>query len=277
MNKNWDKALPPIEAWRECFRVLKDGAFLFTMAIPRLDCLWRISRDLESIGFVLEFTPIFHTFASGFPKAMNVAKAIDKRLGVEREVVGNYKRDGSAYQKESPHNQLSNGKAIDGRTTSLIEKRLEEARTKGIDITVPTSDEAKRMDGSYGGFQPKPAVEVIIVAMKPLSEKTYVDQALKNGKGCTWLDPCRIPIGNEVIQAGTSKSIRNGNFNEHEGWSRPWKKNDPELFAKRCDEALERTNSLGRFPANLLCGSGIDVNIEALIEARRILNENSKY
>ena len=44
--------------------------------------------------------------------------------------------------------------------------------------TKATSLQAKALDGSYGGFQPKPAVEVIIVAMKPLSEKTYVDQAL---------------------------------------------------------------------------------------------------
>lgn len=48
-------------------------------------------------------------------------------------------------------------------------------------------------EGSYGGFQPKPAVEIIVVAMKPLSERTFVDQALKNGKGITWLHDCRVP------------------------------------------------------------------------------------
>jgi len=56
-------------------------------------------------------------------------------------------------------------------------------------------DEAKALDGSYAGYQPKPAVEVILVCMKPLSEKTYVDQALKNGKGISWLMPdCGIPV-----------------------------------------------------------------------------------
>jgi hypothetical protein len=49
-------------------------------------------------------------------------------------------------------------------------------------------------DGSYSGFQLKPAVEVIVVAMKPLEEKTYKAQALSNGHGCTWLDDCRIPF-----------------------------------------------------------------------------------
>ena len=53
------------------------------------------------------------------------------------------------------------------------------------------------MTGSYAGFQPKPAVEVIIVAMKPRDKKTYADQALSNGKGVTWLDDCKIPFDGE--------------------------------------------------------------------------------
>jgi DNA modification methylase len=52
-----------------------------------------------------------------------------------------------------------------------------------------------RLEGAYASFQPKPAVEVIIVAMKPLKEKTFLDQAQSNKKGITWLDDCRIPTG----------------------------------------------------------------------------------
>ncbi|KKL13140.1 hypothetical protein LCGC14_2528710, partial [marine sediment metagenome] len=66
-----------------------------------------------------------------------------------------------------------------------------------FDITTSSTPQAKVLDGSYGGFQPKPAVEVIIVAMKPLSEKTFVDQALKNRKGITWLDNGRMPYDGE--------------------------------------------------------------------------------
>jgi len=42
MGKDWDKALPPIETWKECLRVLKPGAFAFVMCIPRQDCLSRM-------------------------------------------------------------------------------------------------------------------------------------------------------------------------------------------------------------------------------------------
>lgn len=65
---------------------------------------------------------------------------------------------------------------------------------------IPITPEAEQAFGSYAGFQPKPAVEVIIVAMKPLSEKTYIDQFFHNGKGVSWLNECRIPY-REVIEA----------------------------------------------------------------------------
>ena len=63
-----------------------------------------------------------------------------------------------------------------------------------MDITIPGSDEAKALDGSYAGYQPKPAVEVVIVVMKPLAEGSFLNQAMKNGKGVTWLDDMRIPF-----------------------------------------------------------------------------------
>jgi hypothetical protein len=40
---------------------------------------------------------------------------------------------------------------------------------------------------------------VIIVAMKPLKEKTFTEQAESNGKGITWLDDCRIPYADEAM------------------------------------------------------------------------------
>jgi hypothetical protein len=62
--------------------------------------------------------------------------------------------------------------------------------------TKPATVEARYFEGSYHGFSPRPIVEVIIFAMKPCEEKTYVDQALSNGKGVTWFDDCRIPFEN---------------------------------------------------------------------------------
>ena len=175
MGKDWDKAVPSVELWEECLRVLKPGGFAFIMSAPRADVQSEMIKRLEQAGFRVDFTPIYWTYATGFPKAANMGKLVDKRLGVEREVIGekikkagditggNFKRDGSYPDKK-------------------------------LDITIAASDEAKALDGSYAGYQPKPAVEVVIVVMKPLSEKSFLNQAMKNGKGVTWLDDLRIPF-----------------------------------------------------------------------------------
>lgn len=93
------------------------------------------------------------------------------------------------------------------------------------------------LDGSYGGFQPKPAVEVIIVAMKPLSEKTFVDQALANGKGVTWLDDCRVPT-----------SENNG---------RPQGSMPQPMDWGKSTGLVTEGDARGRFPANLLVSDDV--------------------
>ncbi len=222
MGKEWDKALPDIRVWKECLRVLKPGAFAFVMSIPRSDCLSRMIISLEDAGFNVGFSPIYWAYASGFPKASNVSKMVDKRLGVERKRVtgGMGTKGGNTYANE--------GGYIAG----------EELDKEAI------TPQAKALDGSYGGFQPKPAVEVIIVAMKPLSEKTFVDQALKNGKGITWLDDCRIPLehGDDIV----AKNPHTHRMNNR-------------AYSDIYGEYQESSYTLpaGRFPANLIVSDDV--------------------
>ncbi|MBA7635418.1 hypothetical protein ES703_43022 [subsurface metagenome] len=177
MGKDWDKALPDKRIWAECLRVLKPGSFAFVMSIPRSDCQARMVIALQDAGFRVDFTPIYWAYASGFPKAQNIGKAVDKKLGAKREVIG---KNPNVPQR---HNT--------GSGSLNWNESLRDYNDNSI--TKSATPQAKALDGSYGGFQPKPAVEVIIVCMKPLSEKTFVDQALKNRKGITWLDSVRIP------------------------------------------------------------------------------------
>ena len=182
MGKSWDKMLPPKEIFEESLRVLKPGSFAFVMSAPRSDVQYRMVQMLEDVGFEIGYTPIYWTYATGFPKAMNIGKAVDKRLGKERKVVGKHPDPRHKYL----NTDIRSGNAAGGGHTNA-------ARESGL-ITAPASDEAKKLDGSYAGYQPKPAVEVVIVAMKPLDQKGYLDQALDNQKGVTWLDNCRIPF-----------------------------------------------------------------------------------
>lgn len=90
LNKEWD-VLPSIEIWQECFRVLKPGAFSFFMTTPRQDSLCQILTDLLQVGFNMRFSSLYFAYAAGFPKAMNLSKAVDEKLGFEREVIGESK------------------------------------------------------------------------------------------------------------------------------------------------------------------------------------------
>ena len=183
MGKDWDKAVPSVELWEECLRVLKPGGFAFIMSAPRADVQSEMIKRLEQAGFRVDFTPIYWTYATGFPKAANMGKLVDKRLGVEREVVG---KKECGYQVSISKTRKEQGY-----------RPNETNATTEVDITIPGSDEAKALDGSYAGYQPKPAVEVVIVVMKPLSEKSFLNQAMKNGKGVTWLDDLKIPFATE--------------------------------------------------------------------------------
>ena len=267
MNKDWDKAVPDVAIWKECLRVMKPGAFAFVMCSPRSDVQAEMVIKLKEAGFEVNFSPVYWVYASGFPKAMNVSKAVDRKVqdlawkalqgfvydevfkpldisqnlyarlvelydvaigevGFERIVTGIVK----GMAKQNPE---FNGTA-QGRKENYLKPEYEK--------TIPTSEEARRLAGSYAGFQPKPSVEVIIVAMKPLSEKTYVDQALKNGKGITWLDDGRIPYQSDNDKDGAvwGKDAEISVYGwaggkDHKG------ENDGRLSSDK-----------GRFPANLL-------------------------
>ena len=284
MGKDWDRALPDKKIWQECLRVLKDGAFAFIMSIPRADCLSRMIISLEDAGFNIGFTPIFWAYASGFPKAQNIGKVIDKKGGVSISWFGQWLKK---WRLENGISQKEIAKLFPSKTGGLTGcvanwelglnmptpkeftiicqhfnlpfERIEEAKreiisrqamTIGIGgnsprmgsekiIDIPATPQAKALDGSYGGFQPKPAIEVIIVAMKPLEMKTYVDQALKNRKGITWLDDGRIPYKNQDDKL--------------EGQSARPSKTVDTIFPMGGYDRSERSQIIGRFPANLCC------------------------
>jgi site-specific DNA-methyltransferase (adenine-specific) len=136
------------------------------------------------------------------------------------EVVGERRQNGAKFKLIQ--REIDNGGFNDPNRTSFK-------------ITRPVSEQAKMLNGAFGGFQPKPAVEVIIVAMKPPNTKTWVDQALENRKGVTWLDDCRIPLA----EGENLEKIR---------------KNERKLDTNNQGRGFKSVsrNNRGRFPANLL-------------------------
>jgi len=241
MGRDWDKVLPDIKIFEECFRVLKPGSMAFVMSAPRSDVQYRMAEMLEKVGFRIDYTPIYWTYASGFPKAMNISKMIDKQKGAKREVTGKGKA-GAAFHKGKGVITGGFGNISDGTGT---------ATTEWDEKNNPATDEAKKLDGSYAGFQPKPAVEVVIVAMKPLDKKGYLEQAQDNGKGITWFDDCRIPFeeGHEPSDNQSMPDLRDVGKKSKEAIG------IDKLSYGQVENAERKEyepNTVGRFPANML-------------------------
>jgi len=252
MGKSWDIDVPSVEIWKECLRILKPGAFAFVMSAARQDVLKKMIDNLEKAGFVIGFTSIYWAYSSGMPKARNIGKAIDKKLGMERKVIGTEKNWG----KKGP--------------TAI-------AACGEFDITIPASEEAKKFDGLYGGFQPKPAVEIIIVAMKPLSEKGFTEQALKNGKGGTWMKDCRIPFVNEKEKEGAALAAKGRQESINKGVDNvSLILTDNRVGIDPAEAYKNYLKSTGRFPANLLVGNKV-LNNSKNVKKRHWDEHKRKY
>ena len=140
--------------------------------------------------------------------------------------------------------------------SKFIDKELGQKRD--LDNDIPISEEAKAYNGY--GTNLKPSVEPICLARKPLSEKTIAKNILKWGTGALNIDDCRIPISeDDKIQfTGNSPALSK---NSNECWKRPWC-SDKEYVKNKIKKAIDKSNKLGRWPANIIIdGSDEVVNI----------------
>jgi site-specific DNA-methyltransferase (adenine-specific) len=184
MGKKWDSSgiAYSVELWQQCLRVLKPGGHLLSFGGTRT--YHRVAVAIEDAGFELRDS-IAWLYGSGFPKSMDVSKAIDKAAGAEREVIGK---------------KIASPKGI-----SQAESRSDSAagayggETKEIDITAPSTLEAKQWEG--WGTALKPAFEPVIVARKPI-EGTVANNVLKWGTGGLNIDGSKI--GTESVESGRS-------------------------------------------------------------------------
>ena len=157
MGNRWDGSVPPVEVWREMLRVCKPGAFLLAFGGTRT--FHRLACNIEDAGWKIRDC-LMWLHGQGFPKSHNLSKAIDKKLGAKRKVVG---------QKPNPH-----------RGVSAQHRYGFQSPGKNIPITAPGTSEAALWD-AYGTAL-KPAWEPILLAMKPLDGK-LAPNALKWGCG----------------------------------------------------------------------------------------------
>ena len=232
MGKDWDKSdgfIPFMtQAMKECLRVLKPGAHGLVWAIPRTSH-WTATA-LENAGFQIRDV-VTHLFGSGFPKSLDISKAIDKAAGAEREVIGTLPA-GTGPLKRGHVASTGGGMSIGTE------------RSPELKVTKPSTPEAKQWQG--WGTALKPASEHWILVRKPCSEKTVAANVLKHGTGGINIDASSIPV--EVNDPNHRKST--GGYVKTE--SEATTPNAP--YNKTRDATLTQ----GRFPANLILSHNDD-------------------
>jgi len=207
MGKEWDNEIAfGVEIWKEALRVLKPGGFLLSFGGTRT--YHRMTCGIEDAGFEIRDC-IMWLYGSGFPKSLNIGKAVDKLQGNDREVVGVDER----FNEPSGIVNIGQGER----------KKILRKITKG------------NSDWEGWGTALKPACEPIVVARKPLSEKSVALNVLKWGTGGMNIDGCRIGV--------------NGGTKHEDGE----KEYDNEIYGKGLyKEFGKRIDGLGRFPANII-------------------------
>lgn len=230
MGKVWDGgdvAFQPA-TWAAALRVLKPGGYLLAFASTR--GFGRMSVAIEDGGFITH-PLIAWVFGSGFPKAHNAARAIDRELGVE----------GGKAAVGDPVRRIRPG--ADQHKDGSWEKLEDRVYQPGS--YVPGSPEAEEWLGwSYGGQALKPAIEPIYMGQKPFSMKNGAANILKHGTGALNIGACRVETADwdaaSMERANSPGSARNVAVAATEGkFGRP-------TISGPMD------TSLGRWPANLI-------------------------
>jgi site-specific DNA-methyltransferase (adenine-specific) len=226
MGKKWDYDVPSQGIFEECLRVLKPGGHLLSFAGSRT--YHRMAVRVEDAGFEIR-DQIMWIYGSGFPKSLNIGKGVDKKLGNEREVVGT-----------KIHSQK--GVKVAEERTTIGAGAFGEPRE--ADITKGNSE--------YEGWGTalKPAHEPIVMARKPLSEKTVVDNVLEWGTGGINVEESRIPY-----KSKDDMEIRKNTHRETN------KLGDGNFGGGKYSQPVES----GRFPSNIIFDE----------EAGKILDEQS--
>jgi site-specific DNA-methyltransferase (adenine-specific) len=218
MGKAWDHGVPGVQFWESL--QAKPGAFMLAFGGTRT--FHRLTCAIEDAGWEIRDCMMW-IYGSGFPKSLDISKAIDKAAGAEREVTGKRSYGDGHIQK----------------STKLIPpigtfKRTQDERTE----TAPATASAREWSG--WGTALKPAWEPIIVARRPI-EGTVAANVLKYGTGGIDVDGCRVASnGDHMRGMVTTGQVRNA-------------------FGKQAASFVATDSPLGRWPANVIHDSSDEV------------------
>jgi len=215
MGKGWDYDVPSQDIWSLVFDSLKQGSHLLSFFGSRT--YHRGVIPIEDAGFEIR-DQLMWLYGSGFPKSLNIGKAVDKLQGNKREVVGNRK-------------------AHDIRGNALMEATVPEYKKEKSQIDIPITKGNSEWEG--WGTALKPAHEPIVMARKPIP-KTIAENVLDHGTGGINIDECRVGTDDNLMGGAYSGGERKeGEWKEHSGF-------------KNNNSNIKYEQPKGRYPANVM-------------------------
>ena len=214
LGKSWDANTGALETYTECLRVLKPGGYILAFSAART--YHHLAITLEQAGFEIR-DQLMWLYASGFPKAQDIGKAIQRRQGVEEyeEFVDTTKNAGF-------------GQTDHARVRAGVEWSTKETQVGKAKCTSPM---AQQWEGWKTAL--KPAHEPICMARKPFKGST-IDNVLAHGVGALNIDATRIDSETLTYPAAGMDRLE---FNQQE--PNKW-------------QGETVTNEQGRFPSNVL-------------------------
>jgi site-specific DNA-methyltransferase (adenine-specific) len=223
------------EAWAvEALRVLKPGGHLLAFGGTRT--YHRLACAVEDAGFEIRDSLIW-LYGSGFPKSLDVSKAIDKAAGAERE----------SRKWDSASTRFNGAAGFEARTCLKCGRHAGSAAANcQCRDDPPATPEAVEWQG--WGTALKPSHEPVVVARKPLSG-TVAANVLAHGTGALNVDGCRVQT-DEPIAA--HKGTGNPRTSMSDGWH--------DTYAPGDAGTILQTE--GRWPANVILSPDSAVELD---------------
>ena len=227
MGRKWDYQVPSIELWTEILRVLKPGGYAVAFCGTRT--YHRLVVNMEDAGFEIR-DQLQWIYGSGFPKSHNLGKAYDAKI-----------KTGKSSPKAMREAAMGdNYKPTPGAGTP-------DYGNKGNHFGNGSEIYEHKLDNKFEGWGTalKPANEPIVLARKPISEKTVIANAIKWGTGGINIDASRVPFE----EGGDAAS--NPKFRKEGGYKMPEPGQDSKGVVSFTSSKNEQ-NTEGRFPANVI-------------------------
>ena len=226
MGKGWDATgiAYNVTVWRECLRVLKPGGHLLAFGGTRT---WhRLAVAIEDVGFEVRDS-IAWLYSQGFPKSLDVSKAIDKAAGAERGI-------------EARSTVVPFGSGNQRCSTCGWSRGSQPANCQCNTTSTPATPDAERWQG--WGTALKPAFEPVVVARKPL-QGTVASNVLAHGTGALNVDGCRVGAG--LFVPGGGANLPSGGI----------------MGRKNSGKPSTAGHTSGRWPANVVLGHTPDCDV----------------